>query len=348
MSEYLSLIGFIPRYFSGDSSLNEEVIIFLLISIGARNSSKILALCRNVGSSELRQREQKSDKPSVISRMATVTLVHPQEEREVSVRDLINKCSIFEFNVALATAPYRVRSAVSLADFQAFASEIAGVAIEITNANVTGLSLLCGEFDFKELAARLTAFRPSPEPVAEVAEVADAQARVRLSDVEERMFRVDRDCVAHRAKLSQLSCAFVSMRGSMSDLHDALTSHIAEVCARETEMQAQIAALSSLVEGLYNAPHVSPDPDGVFAGAPVGELMRTADGLARLVSTVATLEEEVTTLRNRPTGPTDIADLRTDVAALKASVWRQIDSVILRELPDVFGELKVKRWTLLW
>jgi hypothetical protein len=58
-------------------------------------------------------------------------------------------------------SPYRVQSPISLSMFPKFASTLKGNAINIMDTNVTELERLCEEFDFAEIAAKLSEFRPS-------------------------------------------------------------------------------------------------------------------------------------------------------------------------------------------
>jgi hypothetical protein len=68
---------------------------------------------------------------------------------------------------------------------------------EVTNANIGGLSLLCDEFRFAALSARLSAFRRSSD-FQEAAATEDPGARLRLSALEERLLRRDHEFAALR------------------------------------------------------------------------------------------------------------------------------------------------------
>jgi hypothetical protein len=46
-----------------------------------------------------------------------------------------------------------------VADFRQFVSALEGDAVATTNKNIGGLSLLCDEFGFEELATKLSGFR---------------------------------------------------------------------------------------------------------------------------------------------------------------------------------------------
>jgi hypothetical protein len=75
-----------------------------------------------------------------ISWMSLVELVHPQGSHQVLVVPLINKCDLFKNNLALAIAPYRLQSEVSLEDFRDFVSVLEDKPININDRNFPGLS----------------------------------------------------------------------------------------------------------------------------------------------------------------------------------------------------------------
>jgi hypothetical protein len=95
--------------------------------------------------------------------MYSITLVHPEDRVTVPVLQTINKCSLFENNPALASAPYRVQSSVPLSIFREFVFALEEKAVEITDQNLTGLQRLCEEFGFDEFAAKLSKFSPPSE-----------------------------------------------------------------------------------------------------------------------------------------------------------------------------------------
>jgi hypothetical protein len=81
----------------------------------------------------------------------SLILVHPEEQCEVPAAEAITKCTLFQKNPSLADSPYSLRSQVSLPIFRQFVSVIEGNAVEITAANIAGLSRLCREFGFDEI-----------------------------------------------------------------------------------------------------------------------------------------------------------------------------------------------------
>jgi hypothetical protein len=134
----------------------------------------------------------------------SVTLVHPEEQVPVAATRLIEKCTLFKTNPALVGAPYAVKSAIPIRVFREFLSALEGEAVEVTNANFGGLSLLSTEFGFDGLTAQLSAFRSSG---AFAGEVADAEARARIAALEARAHARDKDLAGLRAEVARLSAA---------------------------------------------------------------------------------------------------------------------------------------------
>jgi hypothetical protein len=73
-------------------------------------------------------------------------------------RQLMMSCDIFEANPALLTQGYRARSPVSAAIFQLFVDAIRGSDPELSRENAPGLKLLCDEFQFTDLGAKVQVF----------------------------------------------------------------------------------------------------------------------------------------------------------------------------------------------
>jgi hypothetical protein len=104
----------------------------------------------------------------------------------------------------LMATPYALKSSVSVADFRQFISALEGGAVAITKENVGGLSLLCDEFGFEELAAKLSEFRRLPA-FKDVPTTKDTEARLRLSALEEQMAEQALALVLLQGELSRLS-----------------------------------------------------------------------------------------------------------------------------------------------
>jgi hypothetical protein len=90
--------------------------------------------------------------------MDSITLIHPEETFTVPTLQTITKCSLFQNNPALLTAPYRVKSSVFLSIFREFVSELEGKTVNITETNLSELQLLCKEFGFDEFSTKLSKF----------------------------------------------------------------------------------------------------------------------------------------------------------------------------------------------
>jgi hypothetical protein len=126
--------------------------------------------------------------------MALLALVHPCEQVQISVEQLVAKCTLFKNKRKLLRAPYEVASPIPASVFRAFVSGLEGSSIEITSANWAPLSLLSDEFGFDSLSADLSAFRPHP-PVQGLRAIADGDGRSRIVSLEERSLgREPRNC----------------------------------------------------------------------------------------------------------------------------------------------------------
>jgi hypothetical protein len=82
----------------------------------------------------------------------TVALVHPHETIQVLGKLLVQQCDLFKEDPMLVASPYNLRSDVSLRDIREFVSALEGHALLINNDNFKGLSRLCDEFRFRDLA----------------------------------------------------------------------------------------------------------------------------------------------------------------------------------------------------
>ena len=132
----------------------------------------------------------------------SVILVHPLsgEETAVSGTRLSEQCTLFKDRLV---SPYAVKSSISIEVFRDFVSSLEGKNVAITTANFAGLSLLCEEFGFSGLSARLSAFAGDPE---------DGEARRRIAVLEKRALGWDCETAALQAEVARLSAAVESLR----------------------------------------------------------------------------------------------------------------------------------------
>jgi FtsZ-binding cell division protein ZapB len=151
--------------------------------------------------------------------MASVTLVHPEETLTVPAVQAIAKCSLFQKNLTLADAPYRVESSVTLPLFRAFVSALEGKEVKITDTNFTGLQRLCEEFGFSEFATKLSKFRPS----IGFQEAEGADTRVRIAGLEKKTQQHDDVIAVLQAELKQLSTDIGRLTKEVSALQSAST-----------------------------------------------------------------------------------------------------------------------------
>jgi hypothetical protein len=124
----------------------------------------------------------------------------------------------------------QVRSVVSADVFRLFRSAVEGEVIEITNANIKGLSVVCDEFGFGSISQRLRAFKDGPahqkvrigalEGRARLLE-ADFQARqkVQIDALEEKVLKVEADVQASEAR-RRIAAALMRLKSDGRTLDD--------------------------------------------------------------------------------------------------------------------------------
>jgi hypothetical protein len=78
-----------------------------------------------------------------------------------------------------ASLPYHLKPCVSLSDFRELVSALDGTTVKVTNSNVNGLSQLCEELVFRDLAAQLSQFRSS----SDFKKDAEAQIAIPITEI---------------------------------------------------------------------------------------------------------------------------------------------------------------------
>jgi hypothetical protein len=121
--------------------------------------------------------------------MSSVVLVHPEEQCEVLALHVVNKCTLFRNDVALAAVPDKIRSSVPLSVFLQFVLALTGNPVTVTDANLPGLFLLCEEFDFETLGAQLFEFKQ----LTRQNQIEGAETRARIVTLKEQIQRRDHD-----------------------------------------------------------------------------------------------------------------------------------------------------------
>jgi hypothetical protein len=177
--------------------------------------------------------------------MDSVTLVHTEEKFTIPVLQAMTKCHLFQNNPTLLVSPYRVQSPVSLSIFREFLSALEGNAINITDTNFTEFHRLCKEFDFSELAAKLSEFRSSMnfnEGETE-SETEDSDARERIAALEEKSNQHSHVIAILQDKVTQLSTDFWRLVGEVSALRSAsagIQTLSEEVSALKTQITQKL------------------------------------------------------------------------------------------------------------
>jgi hypothetical protein len=173
--------------------------------------------------------------------MAVVSLTHAGQVFNIPIRGLINRCDLFTSDLSLLTKPYAVRSSVPLAVFRDFIGALQDRPVTITNENFTCLSLLCSEFGFQALSAKLSEFRASPAFVAAVA-TEDSEARFRIALLEDRSQERDREIAVLQQDMAQLRSALEASSATRADV---------------ARLSAEGSALKNAQAGLETKPAVA-------------------------------------------------------------------------------------------
>jgi hypothetical protein len=133
--------------------------------------------------------------------MASITLIHSQETRQVAGVQLIMKCTAFQQNLRLVATPYSIQSSVPLTIFHDFISALEDRVLTITNDNYSGLTLLANEFGFENLTEQLSIFQQSSEFINPIS-TPDTDVRDRIAAMEELIVHQDRRMAMLQHKLS--------------------------------------------------------------------------------------------------------------------------------------------------
>jgi hypothetical protein len=153
--------------------------------------------------------------------MATNDLILAGQHFQVGRKALVTNCEAFLQDPTLQSKPYTVRSRVSPDSFGLFVDGIGGAAIAVTSENVFDLELLCAEFDFAELAARVSSFLSHHSAL-------DLAARRGLSGLADHMVEHDRTIVTLQGGAAESRKALQRVLSSVEDLRRAVTGLSAE------------------------------------------------------------------------------------------------------------------------
>jgi hypothetical protein len=151
--------------------------------------------------------------------MAVVDLVHPDVTHRIAADLLVTKPRRFAANQELTREPHRVQSAVAVVAFRTFVAALEGNAVDITQWNSAELSQLCEEFGFDGLPEQLSLFQLSTA-------LRDAEARCRISVLEERWQQSERQIAELPSELSQgtetQERAMTALKAEVAQLKEAV------------------------------------------------------------------------------------------------------------------------------
>jgi hypothetical protein len=261
----------------------------------------------------------------------SVTLVHRQESRRVAAVRLISKCTLFKDNLV---SPYQVKSDVPFEVFREFLSLLDDGAVEISNANFAGLSLLCTEFGFESLSLRLLGFRSS---AAFAGQSGDSETRI--ARLEERALARDRSAAALEAEVGRLSEVVASLRvavergAAVAQALDRgqgrLEAGEARVCAAVDELRAEVLVLKDSAGAIADL-RAEVSMLRTRAGAPPEAGMSAAPPFRPQDSPAVDPKPSRKGRSALPPRPTGFA------------------SLIVADFPALFAEFRGKRFTLLY
>jgi hypothetical protein len=257
-----------------------------------------------------------------LSKMAKVALIHPQQRIEVSGRTLVQKSDLFAEDLTLGASPYTLKTQVSLADFQEFVAALEGKTVTIKNDNFRGLSQLCQEFGFQDLATQLSQFRESGD---------FKEDDVRLSALEERMERLEALVARVALPLSTAetvrSPALPPLEADMRTLKEAVAALEERMRVQEslqqkirTEVERSVGEVRSEVENVREALREVRHPPSLVPSASVAPAVPTSP-------------------------PATPAPTSSASVSPPPSGWK---CAIVSDFPKLFEEFKTKQFTLLW
>jgi hypothetical protein len=156
--------------------------------------------------------------------MSTIALIHQNQRQEVTGVQLLNKCSLFNTNLALLAGPYTVHSTVTPEIFREFVASLEDKPVQITNANFSGLCCLSDEFGDIVLAAKLADFRQSPD-FLDLSEMNDIKNHAtilkllsRLESDATRIEALEGELATRQKAVEQLSLDVEALRADLSAL----------------------------------------------------------------------------------------------------------------------------------
>jgi hypothetical protein len=168
--------------------------------------------------------------------MSEATLLLGDEAFTVQIQSLIAKCNLFATNACLVTSPYRVNCVVPPAVFRLFLDAIEGRDVTLTNANITSLAQLSGEFGFRSFSSKLSSFHMTDDVSATI----QSDTRIHLCELEElvsqqerRLVRLEALCLRFVEETSRLRTNIQSLRGRVETTQQRRTDSSEEARDRK-------------------------------------------------------------------------------------------------------------------
>jgi uncharacterized coiled-coil protein SlyX len=195
--------------------------------------------------------------------MAVATILVGSTPFSVPVRPLFANCDEFAKNASLVRRPYRVRSAVSVEDFQLFLDALEDRPVHITNDHFPALSLLANEFGFSGLVTRLSDYQALTE----------SRVSVRISRLEARVAEQDREIGRLIAALAEVEATSSETKVELAHLtaalhpaaakdfaspHGEIFADLAQLKADFVNFTAQVRAVFPVL-GERRRPEITPE-----------------------------------------------------------------------------------------
>jgi hypothetical protein len=232
-----------------------------------------------------------------------------------------------------------------------FVSALESASVPITKDNMGGLTQLCEEFHFRELAERLSQFRESDD-FKEDGTQKDLEARKRLLALEERMQQRECDIAALRTELSRQFRAQESASEALLGRVARLEAEASALrSAAETETKPALAQLQSDVARLkadFSALQLAPSPARPPAPAPTPPRPTVpAQKSASVAPAAPTSPPAIPPSGSVPRAVVPIASAPAPTSPLATPPlgW---NSAIVPDFPKLFDDFKKKQFPLLW
>jgi hypothetical protein len=240
---------------------------------------------------------------------------------------------------------------------------VRGASVTITNQNFSELSQVCGEFAFPGLADELSAFGSSPD-------FNDAHsAEGRICALEERTLRQELQIPALERIVTSETSKQERLAGALEGIRSTIAVQ-AETQGQTTEAVSADRAKLEELRRIVNSQVAKQDQTAQALTAALARLAHVEGELVRLgtaaaptaqptppqaqAPTPATAPPVSPTPKSKPPPPSSPRKAQAPTPARAPPVspppppLPRVDSLIVSDVPPLFDEFRLKKWTLLW